>query len=85
MKGLLTLGTQSVDEQERDDPRGPEVHVNTMWPAIPMRRTAVAAVLGGRQALRPSPALRGPHHLPGMGLAEFLPLCMAAGCSPKNG
>ena len=58
-------------------------HVNTMWPMMPMMMTAMVAVRGGRQALRPSPAERGPHHRPGIGEAEFFPRCIAAGCSPR--
>lgn len=46
-------------------------------------RTAAMTALGGTQAARPNPAERWPHQRPGMGDAEFLPLCMAAGCSPR--
>lgn len=46
-----------------------------------MRATAKAN-LGGVQAARPSPMDRWDQ--PGMGDAEFLPRCIAAGCSPTN-
>ena len=54
----------------------------TACPASPRRRTAIAAVRGGRQALSPRPADRWLHQRPGIGDAAFLPRCMAAGCSP---
>lgn len=44
---------------------------------------AVKTLRGDRQLVNPRPADKGPHHLPGIGEAAFLPLCIAAGCSPR--
>lgn len=54
-----------------------------MWLATSIKNIIVKADRVDRHVLKPRPADNGPHHRPGIGDAAFLPLCIAAGCSPE--
>lgn len=58
------------------------VYVSNSWATAAIDRTTVTTILGGVQAARPKPIDKWDH--PGMGDAEFFPLCIAAGCSPAE-
>lgn len=57
-------------------------YVTNIWVMAATDRATAIAILGEMQAARPSPIDKWGQ--PGIGDAEFLPLCIAAGCSPEK-
>lgn len=57
-------------------------YVTNIWVMAATDRATAIAILGEMQAARPSPIDKWGQ--PGIGDAEFLPRCIAAGCSPEK-